>query len=278
MNVCSILATCGRHTLLERSVRFFLDQDYQYKHRLLIYNNSEVPLNFNIGNSDTWDCDTLGECTFLKFTDKSIVYIKSNKIIHLINNHIDKVTGKKYTNLGAIYRDALHEVPEDTEVISFWDDDDIFLPNHISEGINGLDRGGFGIPGGFIAYKPERSYYRHPGGLELMGNNLEPSVFVSADHIRENGFHLTTSDQHLKWFNSLLQEGLMFIDPNGTPTMIYNWGDTDIPTFKTSGNSNHPNNFENYRSFSQDHGDGMITPWSKEQVEKYYDLVYVNNK
>lgn len=248
MIVCSQTATCGRHKLMERSLRFFLDQDYSGKHILLIYNNSCVEQAL------------------------APIELPENKQIILVNNCIDKVTGQPYTNLGAIYRDMLEYIPEEVDVITFSDDDDIFLPNHITEGINGLK---VAISMGKEAYKPAQSYYRHPGGIQLMSNTLEPSIFTTARHIREHGYGQTTTDQHLQWVNPLVYGGKIRVDDFGTPTLIYNWGDTDIPTFKTSGNAGHPNNFKNYRDFSRDHGDQVLIPWKKEEVQKYYDLVYV---
>jgi hypothetical protein len=253
MNVCAIMATCGRHKLAERSLRFFLDQNYEDKHTLLIYNNSPMALDLE-HNQDVY----------------------SHKQVHLVNQHICSQTGKPYTNLGEIYNDALTYVGDGAEVVIHWDDDDIFLPNHITEGVKGLERGKFGklVAGACEAYKPAKSYYRHPKGIELMSNTLEPSIFTAAYHIMEHGYSNTTTDQHLQWVNPLVYENKIFVDDNGPATLIYNWGDTDIPTFKTSGNAGHPNNFNNYRNFSQDHGDQVLTPWTKEEVQKYYDLVY----
>lgn len=253
MKVCAILATCGRHTLLERSVRFFLDQDYQGEHELLIFNNSSVPVTLDGMSIDLDDMDL--------------------KTINVINSCRSYGTGKPYENLGEIYRDALQHVPIDADVVIHWDDDDIFLPNHITAGVEGLKTA---IAGNKKAYKPARSYYRHPGGLQLMSNTLEPSIFVTADHIREYGYFESTSDQHLKWVNPLVYGNEILVDEIGSPTLIYNWGDTDIPTFKTSGNAGDINNFQNYRNFSQDHGDRIVTPWSKDKVQKYYDLVYAS--
>lgn len=251
MKVCAIMATCGRHKLAERSLRFFLDQDYINEHTLLIYNNSNVEQSL-FRNDEILELEAKG------------------KHIVLINKPSD-VT---YSNLGQIYTDALKHVPEDTEAIIHWDDDDIFLPNHITEGANGLFDAWCSSEGKIMAYKPAKSYYRHPGGIQLMSNTLEPSIFVWAKHIRKYGYSDTTTDQHLQWVNPLVYEQLIKVDEDGKPTLIYNWGDTDIPTFKTSGNAGHPNNFKNYRDFSRDHGDQVLTPWAKEDVQKYYDLVY----
>lgn len=247
MKVTAIMATCGRHKLAERSIRFFLDQDYTGMHELLIYNNSSVPQ--SLSNFPTGF---------------------PGKLITLVNQSTANRTNQPYQNLGDIYNDALRYVSPDTEVIIHWDDDDIFLPNHITEGIKGLRRA---IDFGKIAYKPAESYYRHPGGVQLMNNTLEPSIFVAAHHIKTYGYSETTTDQHLQWVNPLVYEQKIFVDATGVPTLIYNWGDVEIPTFKTSGNAGHPNNFKNYRDFSRDHGDQVLNPWSKEDVQKYYELV-----
>jgi hypothetical protein len=250
MKICAIMATCGRHKLAERSIRFFLDQDYPGAHTLLIYNNSDTP-------QGLWK-PSIGE-------------LPQNKQIDLVNICTSSRTNERYNTLGDIYNDALKLIPSDTDVIIHWDDDDIFLPNHITEGAKGLRQARLTKK---AAYKPAKSYYRHPQGIELMSNTLEPSIFVEASHIRQYGYSATTTDQHLQWVNPLVYENLIAVAESGVPTLIYNWGDTDIPTFKTSGNAGHPNNFNNYRNFSQDHGDRILTPWTKESVQKYYDLVY----
>lgn len=262
MNVVAIMATCGRHTLAERSLRFFLDQDYEGEYTLIIFNNSNTSLRLDLSGTPKWD-GTID-------TERASYADLGNRGVHLVNQYIDSKTGEGYKNLGAIYNDIINHIGDDIDVVVHWDDDDIFLPNHISEGVKGLRKV---IDENKVAYKPERSYYRHPGGIQLMGNNLEPSVFVKVGHIMKYKYSLTTSDQHMSWFQPLLSEGSIWVDPKGTPTLIYNWGDTEIPTFKTSGNAGSPNNFDNYRNFSQDHGDRVLTPWPKEDVQKYYNLI-----
>jgi len=252
------MATCGRHRLAERSLRLFMNQqhDPEKDHldifHLLIYNNSNVDLKLD---PSLWE------------NEENAGY----KSVQLVNQHISKRTGEPYTNLGDIYNDALEYIPDTTDVIVHWDDDDLFLPNHIMEGVKGLQAA---MIMGKEAYKPAQSYYRHPGGVQLMSNTLEPSIFVTTDHLLKHKYGLSTTDQHLQWVNPLVYEQKILVDDHGTPTLIYNWGDTDIPTFKTSGNAGHPNNFNNYRNFSKDHGDQILTPWKKEEVQKYYDLVH----
>lgn len=234
------MATAGRHELCERSLSLFLNQDYP-EAKLLIFQNSDVP----------------------QILDPTV---DKNKVI-LINQYIDSKTNEPYTNLGAIYNDALKYVPDDTDLITHWDDDDLFLPDHISKGVEGYIGATLRSNRPYKAYKPERSYFRHANGIDLTGNTLEPSIFVEANHIREYEYSLTTTEQHLQWYHALGND--LYVDPNGKPTLIYNWGDS-IPTFKTSGDFGNPNNFNNYRTFSQRHGDGIITP---HDVSEYYDLI-----
>lgn len=242
-NVYCLTATCGRHNLLERSIRFFINQDYNGDHTMLIYNNSVVPQKLEIREE-----------------------LPNNKKIILINNHIDSITKKPYKTLGGIYNDMITYIPEECDIVNHTDDDDIFLPNHISEGVKGLLKA---QELGKIAYKPRKSYYRHPNGVELMENVLEPSIFMKYQHLKNFGYSLETTAQHMQWVQPLVSSNMILSDEEGIPTLIYNWGD-HIPTFKTSGDPGNKNNFSNYRNFSQDHGNQILTPWSKAEVEEYY--------
>lgn len=226
MKITAIMATCGRHYCSERSLSLFLNQKYVDKH-LLIYQNSEViqTLNPNIQPG----------------------------IVTLVNNNIDPETKLPFKSLGAIYSDALNYIPNDADVIVFWDDDDIFLEDHLSEGVKGL------IRGGKTAYKPAWSFFKNCDGIEYAQNTLEPSIFVKSDHIRSFGFFPSTTDQHLKWLNPLINSDDIYIDEDGESTLIYNWGDT-FDIYRTSANADNPNHFEEYRKHSQDHGDKIISP------------------
>jgi hypothetical protein len=248
VNIVAVMATCGRHQLCERSLRFFLDQDYAGRHALLIYNNSIVPQTAAV----------------------YAAHFGPNKSVAVVNQHLDSRTGEPYTNLGAIYNDALQHIDPAADLIVHWDDDDIFLPNHLSEGHRGMIDA---LARGKAAYKPARSFYRHSRGVELASNTLEPSIFVLASHVRKWGYGLETTAQHLQWVRPLVHEDNILVDDAGAPTLIYNWGDTDIPTFKTSGNAGDLDNFYRYRTFSQDHGDQLIAPWPRAEVQRYYRLV-----
>lgn len=238
-SVLSITATCGRHTILERCVAMFLNQDYQGEHALLIYNNSEISLSL-----DAFE-------------------ISPNKKILLVNRCIDSKTGEKYSSLGAIYNDALTYIPKEYGTINHMDDDDLYLSSHISEGVKGL------IRGGKKAYKPKYSFYRSYEGVVKSNNVLEPSIFLQRDWLEKYGYSLVTTEQHLQWLHPLQKSNELYVDEKGTSTLIYNWGDQDIKTFKSSGDPYNPLNFNNYRIKSKDHGDKIITPWPKEKIQQF---------
>jgi hypothetical protein len=171
----------------------------------------------------------------------------------LINCHLDTATKNPYRSLGAIYNDAIKYIPEDTNVITFWDDDDLFYDDHLAEGVNGLVRGGK------TAYKPATSYFRQEGGMYREKNLFEPSVFINASHILKYGFNDTTTDHHFKWLDPLIFNDEIYIDPYGRSTLIYNWID-EVPVYKTSGKNSNPNTFDEFRTYSFDHGDRIISP------------------
>lgn len=242
-SVTAICATAGRHTCLERSVRMFLEQDYEGPHKLLIFNNAkDKPLILDLPE------------------------LPPNKKIELVNS-----CDKNYTNLGEIYTDTLSYINSD--LVTFWDDDDIFLKNHISEGVIGYQKAIVFPNSIYRAYKPQKSYYRSAEGVQLVENTLEPSIFLETEVLKAVGFQQTTSDQHIKWVSYLQATNSLFVDPEGVPTLVYNWGDSDIPTWKTSGDPANPNNFNNYRNFSIDHGDGIISPIPKEKIDELYNQI-----
>lgn len=240
MKVCLVTATKNRHKQLERIVRFVLNQtSNNWVH--LIYNNSSEAL-------------TLSE------------ELPKDKFI-LINKNLSSKTNKPYTTLGEIYSDILEYIPEDCDVINFMDDDDIFLPNHVEEGLKGLEKSGM------KAYKPQKSWFKYlQNKPELAENVLEPSIFVKTDHVKTHGFSDETTAQHLKWLNPLVYNKEIFADKDGIPTYVCDWSQ-EISTFKTSGDPNNPNNFLNYDNWSRDQGDGVITPCSNSLANNYYNII-----
>jgi hypothetical protein len=216
-----------------------MNQDYEDVIQV-IYNNSDVEQRLN-------------------------KHVGSNII--LINNCWDLITKKAYENVGAIFRDALTFIPDDIEAVTFFDDDDIFLPNHVSEGVKGLKKA-FSV--GKKAYKPYNSYYKDSRGIHKVHNTLEPSVFIDLTYLHLKGFRPTVVDYHQGWYDQAIKEDMMLVDKDGTPTFIYDWSG-QMGVFKISGGKNDSRNLYNHGVNSADHGDHIVTPISTKEAEKYYE-------
>lgn len=241
--VICLCATKNRHRHVEKLLKCFLLQDYEGKHTLLIYNNSPVKQELDLN---------------------SLKDLPENKKVVLLNNDTDLTTKRPYDNLGSIYNDMLVSAEElvtdpGNTLINHTDDDDVFLPNHISAGVAGYKKSGK------KAYKPMYSYFRSAHGVVKQNNVFEPSIFVEYNQVKEHGYHPRNVDLHHKWLNSLEREHQILSDPEGLPTFVYDWSGA-IRTYKTSGNPNSPSNFRDYAAFSGDVGDQIITPMSKQEL------------
>lgn len=252
--ICWLTCTYGRVRCLERNVRCFLDQDYEGMSYMVICNSGEdLILDFFLLNS--------------------LVEIK-NKKIFIVNckDNQFKSVGEKYNYA---LRVILKKYPM-VDVITSADDDDIFLPNHLTEGNKGINRA---ESLKMEAYKPKYSYFRHKeGGMVKViknENTYEPSIFVKASWVREKGFENVSIKYHQRWLNPLVESGKILVDPNGESTLIYNWAD-DWDIYKMSGSAyDNQNNFDAHKRQSVDMGDGFLRAGLDNS--KYYKEVKESN-
>lgn len=228
--VAAITCTRGRHSLLERCVGMFLKQDYEGLAYQIIFNNARPSRNPQRMGGD---------------------YNTSNKKIILVNQPFDIRTGERYSSINQIFENAMMHVPEEVEVVTFFDDDDIFLPNHISDGVKGYEKGGL------KAYKPMYSLIQTGEGTSKMRNMSEPSWFVEKAHIEKYGFSTHSSAYHHQWINPLLENKEVYEPEDGTSTFIYQWVGG---CYHISGDGDNPENLNNHNRLSTDEGDGIIIP------------------
>ena len=99
--------TGGRYRWICESIQQFLSQDYRYK-KLLIFNNGNGSLHLDP--------------------------VLKKRGISLVN------AGSEFSTYGEVSNAALKLV--DTKYMSIWDDDDIYLPNHLSQGVRALEETG----------------------------------------------------------------------------------------------------------------------------------------
>jgi len=220
MNICLITCFFGRHYCVERILKCFLNQDYEGEITLLLYNN----------------------CKISQQLDN--IKLPKNRHITLINNHLDLQTGEEYTNVGDIFRDALTFVPKECNVINHFDSDDIFLPNHVSEGVKGIK------------------------------NTFEPSIFVDKNYIIQEGFFPVQASYHQKWLNKLNKEKLIYTPKDGVSTFLYCW-QKGHGNHKISGAGDGEENFKSHRNQETENGDGVLSPAKQEGIQKYYNLVKI---
>lgn len=229
--VCCVMCTYGRFETVRQSLTMFLAQDYVNK-KLVIFNTSDVPL--------TLDQDLLDEGS-----------------IRVINQTAQS-DGKPFSCLGDVRNAALEHAEGD--LYACWDDDDLFLPWHLSQAVSRY------LQADKVAWKPNVSYWSPDGGHSfqgLMGNSMEASFVVSMNHMKKYAFSTNQSGaEHVQggWLDhaDYAAESVSPFESYG-----YIWGDERSP-HKTSGNINAEDNFETHKSASVDFGQGKDlsrAPW-----------------
>lgn len=230
MKVSCVMNTYRRYTCVNRSVRFFLDQDTTDQVELIIYNtDTEYPM-------------ALGE----ELKDKNIT---------IVNNNIDHVTNQPYTNIGSIRRDSLSYAKGKYYIC--WDDDDIFLPWHIRQGLDGL-----ADVSDAWSWKPYMSMFWKTGHEpELACNQMEASILVNLERLKITGFkEHQGGGEHLSWIDAFTRAGKFHIERHSIPSYCFNWSDQGIMRgHKQSGTINREDNFEYHKANTKDHATGPIT-------------------
>jgi hypothetical protein len=189
--------------------------------------------------------------------------IPSNvKIINNGNNYNDNTA---YTNRGDICRDAVSHCTGAYFMLA--DDDDIYLPWHIQQAVEGVEEIGQD------AWKPRRSLFASGNGIEFAQNTMEASIIVKMDRIREIGFRNDmTGYEGLSWYTVLRDEKqLDEYNENYVPSYCFNWSDpSEVAGHKQSGDIDNPNNFDNHKDASLDVADSPLVGLSYEDLQIVY--------
>ena len=244
--VSFVCTTYRRFTCVERIVAQYHAQTYENKELIIFNTDTDYP--YSLG-----------------FDDDSII---------IVNNDKDYLTGEHYANRGQICRDAVTHATGDYFMLA--DDDDIYLPWHIEQAIDGI------IENGKDAWKPQKSFFAAPDRIELCQNTLEASVIVKMNRIREIGFRSDlTGYEGLSWYTQLRDEGNL--DENNTdyvPSYCFKWSDpSEIAGHKQSGDINNPDNFENHKAASCDYAIrplNDITDLINSVYKPYFDFINSN--
>jgi ADP-L-glycero-D-manno-heptose 6-epimerase len=245
--VSFVCTTYRRFTCVERIIGQFYAQTYPNKELIIFNTDEEYPLE-------------------LDFHDDSIT---------VINNGIDYKTNLEYKNRGQICRDAVTHATGEYFMLA--DDDDIYLPWHIQQAVDGIkdiQRD---------AWKPRKSLFATRNKISLVQNTLEASVIVKMKRIREIGFRDDiTGYEGLSWYSKLRDEKqLNELNENYIPSYCFNWSDLpEVAGHKQSGNIDNPNNFEEHKTKSTDFAKRKLQKINKntlnEVYKKYYEWIENN--
>jgi glycosyltransferase involved in cell wall biosynthesis len=239
--VSFVCTSYRRFTCVERIVAQYHAQTYPNKELIIFNTDSEYP--YELG-----------------FEDNSII---------IVNNDKNYLTGEPYTNRGDICRDAVTHATGDYFMLA--DDDDIYLPWHIQQAVDGIEANGKD------AWKPRASLFATGDRVELCQNTLEASVIVKMDRIREIGFRSDmTGYEGLSWYTQLRNEGhLDELNNDYVPSYCFNWSDPhEVAGHKQSGDINNPDNFNNHKNASGDYAKRPLICLNEYAINAVYDKYY----
>lgn len=231
------MCTYGRYEIVRQSLTMFLTQDYENK-QLVIFNTAPTPLSL--------------DANLLRRGDIKVV------------NQTSKADGSPFTCLGDVRNASLDHAEGDLYIC--WDDDDLFLPWHISQAVQEY------CECDELAWKPDVSYMSMDGGdtfRGLAGNSMEASFVVDMQHIKSLGFSTNKSGAEHVDGGWLSQTQISFKDISPFESYGYVWGDNRA-AHKTSGHINAENNFENHKDASQDFGTAPLSPVPLTSLEKFF--------
>jgi len=191
--VTCICPTRGRFNVLRESISFFLLQDYSDK-ELIIFNNCSVPI---------------------------IPHPK------LAKHNIRVVNAGDYTgrSMETVYAHAMKYVSEDTEFISVWDDDDMYLPWHLSDNITKLNNSNKKAIRASYGYWQDKLNISKDE-ITIISNTLEASMIARKNCIffNENDKdknHPEFTHPHTSWVTKTTQENAFL--HNDRITGIFRW-------------------------------------------------------
>lgn len=181
--VSCLMATHGRYEEVCRAVLDFLRQDYPNR-ELIILNNHPEPLSIPVDD--------------------------------VMIQHVRIINEPGHATLGDCRNKLLAEAQG--EYVRTWDDDDVYLPWTISQGVAHI--------GDEIAFKPRCSWFDAEGeGFRLEDNVFEAAMLVRRDFAREHPYQPTAGDEH----HTLMQAihavgGERRRDLGVWASYVYRWG------------------------------------------------------
>ena len=186
--VACLTCTYGRFTKMRNCLAFFLAQDYPTKH-LFILNNHPVPLR----------CDLPEVTVFNEPSDEP----------------------------GFPRNRLLAKVGPEFDFVHTWDDDDAWLPWHLSQAVRQINVSPR-LPKVFLdmAWKPARSWihYERTGEYKLNSNNYEASMIVRRGYMQRIAYATASGNEHRPLLDALKAgKELGVTEVGARASYIYTW-------------------------------------------------------
>ena len=251
--VACLTCTFGRFQRMRECLAFFLVQDYPAKY-LFILNNHPTPLR----------CELPDVTIFNEPSDEP--GIPRNRL--------------------------LAKVGAEFEFVHTWDDDDAWLPWHLSQAVAEIaaPRVNFELspPRPFTnvaAWKPSRSWIHYTGQrrYELNRNNYEASMLVRRAFAQRIGYATASGDEHRPMLDALKAEkALITTEVGWRSSYIYSWrGDFTHASAALARDMRDGTQAQTlaardaaWRKLQTDPGDGEKTPLTPADVRpRYRDLL-----
>ena len=257
-------ATYGRFSRLRDAISCFLEQDYPNK-RMLILNDAQTPIEIDSG---------------------------LRSVVTVVNEP------KMFDNLGA-KRQALLERAE-TELVAQWDDDDLYLPWHLSRTVAALHRpgvdcvksaGGWSMLGSLLkagAAPPPESLTAKIQVKGIHHNVFEGTMgFRREAALKLGGYRLVHSGQAKALLEAFGQVKRQFVIPDQEPvagsapqrtattvSYVYRWNQAGVGNISAIGNAG--NALQRFAAGNRDFGDGQ--PLAPHDVSMYWPPLLANAK
>jgi len=201
----ALMCTYGRWSLVCRAASCFRANDFPDK-ELLILNNHSVPL------LSPWDN------------------------VRILNDPGHPTLGHCRNKLLSL---------SEAEFIRTWDDDDLYLPWTIEQGVTNCEL--------WNAWKPARSWFHTPEGPpRLLGNAMEASITFKRKHAFKFGYRLSGGDEH----GPLLAGGCAETELGNAASYVYRWGFGEWHISGSMGSGTEQTRADTWRSKHLDTGEG----------------------
>lgn len=214
--VSCLTATHGRWSWVREAITCFVEQDYDNK-ELIILNNHPTPL--------------ICELPQVKVYNEPY-----------------------YPTLGDC-RNRLLKLASG-EFVRTWDDDDLYLPWAISQGVKMIEDA--------PAWKPKRSWFSKGNEVHELGENVyEASITFRTEFARKHGYQSSGGDEHNPIMFALQKENCKIDEMGIWASYIYRW---DTPLWRISGSLGSDtieNRTRAWKEKNNEHGNGkLLTPAS----------------